>query len=88
MVDFVNDEYIKLSPNPFFNKIQLDFFLKGYKSLNLDVFEAATGAKLVNQQNLVTGMQLQFNQLTIGTYIFRVSSKDNIVIKKFKIIKL
>jgi len=88
VVDFVNDEYIKLSPNPFFNKIELDFFLKGYTTLNLDVFDAATGSKLYNHQNIAFGTQLQLSQLNIGTYIFRVSSSDNVVVKQFKIIKL
>jgi len=88
VVDFVNDEFIKLSPNPFFNQLNFDFFLKGYTMLNLEVFDAATGSKVFNQQNIGVGTQLQFNQLTIGTYIFRVSSSDKVVVKQFKMIKL
>ncbi|MCX6210964.1 MAG: CotH kinase family protein [Bacteroidetes bacterium] len=88
VVDFVNDEFIKLSPNPFFNQLNFDFFLKGYTMLNLDVFDVATGSKVFNQQNIGVGTQLQFNQLTIGTYIFRVLSSDKVVVRQFKMIKL
>jgi len=88
VVDFVNDEFIKLSPNPFFNQLDVDFFLKDYPTLNLEVFDAATGGKVANQQNISVGTQIQFNQLSIGTYIFRVSSSDNVVVRQFKMIKL
>ena len=88
VVDFVNDEFIKLSPNPFFNQLNFDFFLKGYTMLDLDVFDVATGSKVFNQQNIGVGTQLQFNQLTIGTYIFRVLSSDKVVVRQFKMIKL
>lgn len=88
IVDFVNDEFIKLSPNPFLSQLNFDFNLKAYQMLNLEVFNAATGARVVSQQNIGTGIQLQFSQLAIGTYIFRITSSDNVIVKQFKMIKL
>jgi hypothetical protein len=91
VTDIVNlsaNEFIKLAPNPFKNKINLDFVVKGYPQLNIEVFELSTGARVLSKQNISAGTGLFFDQLSAGTYLFRVSSNDLKIIQQFKIIKL
>jgi hypothetical protein len=86
--DLGNNEFIKLAPNPFAYKIILDFYLKKYNKLNIEVFNLSSGIKIDSRINLESGSPLQFNNLQAGTYIFRVSSFDNKIVKQFKLLKL
>jgi len=88
MYDLGNNEFIKLAPNPFAYKIILDFYLKKYNKLNIEVFSLSSGIKIDSRINLESGSPLQFNNLQAGTYIFRVSSFDNKIVKQFKLLKL
>lgn len=82
------DEFIKLAPNPFQGQLNLDFSVKGYQKLNIDVFELTTGVKMASQQNILPGSLLNFGNLAPGTYIIKVSSNDQQLSHQFKMIKL
>jgi hypothetical protein len=88
IINLSKDEFIKLAPNPFINKLNFDFIVKGYQKLNIEVFDLATGSKVAAQQNITAGTQIQLSQLASGTYIIRVISNDNKIVQRFKIMKL
>ena len=88
VINFNNDEFIKLAPNPFFNQINLDFNVKGYQKLNVDVFELTTGNRVFSRQGLNAGMPISLGKLSPGTYIINITSNDNKIVQQFKILKL
>jgi hypothetical protein len=91
VTDIINlsaDEFIKLAPNPFINKLNFDFSIKGYQKLNLEVFEISTGARVAVQQNLTPGSFIYLGQLSSGTYVVKVTSNDLKIAYQFKIVKL
>ena len=91
VTDIVNlsvDEFIKLAPNPFQGQLNLDFNVKAYQKLNIEVFELSTGTRRAAQQNVLPGSVLSFGYLAPGTYIIKVSSNDQKLSHQFKIIKL
>lgn len=88
IVRLSNQEYIKLAPNPFQNKLNFDFLLKGYQRLNIDVYDMATGVKVSTTQNMTPGMQVHLGHLSNGSYIVKVSSVDNKINYQFKMVKL
>jgi hypothetical protein len=81
-------EYIKLAPNPFVNYLNIDFVVKGYQKLNIDVFATSTGARVASKQGLFAGTRVSFAELSAGIYIFRVSSPDGKLSYQFKMVKL
>ena len=91
VTDVINlsaNEFIKLAPNPFINQLNFDFVVKGYQRLNIDVYDLATGTRIVSKQNLTAGMPITLGQLSAGTYIVKVSSNDNKIVQQFKMVKL
>jgi hypothetical protein len=88
IINISSDEFIKLAPNPFINQINFDFTIKNYQSLHLDIFDLASGILVAEKNNVYPGTTLQFGNLSAGTYIIRVRSSDNKIIKQFKMIKL
>jgi hypothetical protein len=81
-------EFIKLAPNPFQNKLNFDFVIKGYQKLNLDVFELATGRKVTSRVGLTPGSPVYLPELSGGTYIVRITSADGKLSYQFKMMKL
>ena len=81
-------EFIKLVPNPFINYMNIDFVVKGHQRMNIDVFSAATGAKVATRIAVTAGSRLTFNELTPGIYFVRVASPDMKVSHQFKMVKL
>jgi streptogramin lyase len=91
VTDIVNisaDEFIKIAPNPFINQLNFDFFVKGYQKLNMEVFDLASGSKVVSKQNLIPGNPIYLGQLSTGTYVIKVTSNDLKVSYQFKMVKL
>jgi len=82
------DEFIKLTPNPFINFVNIDFVVKGHQRLNIEVFSAATGAKVATRIGVTAGTRLTFNELNPGVYFVRVASPDLKVSHQFKMVKL
>ena len=81
-------EFIKLVPNPFHDKINFDFAIKGYQKLNLDVFEISTGNKVASRLGLTPGAPIYLPELTSGTYIVRITSAEGKLSYQFKMVKL
>lgn len=91
VTDVINlsaNEFIKLAPNPFTNQINFDFVVKGYQSLNMEVFDITTGTKVASKKTITPGMPIYLGQLSGGTYIIKVSSNDGKINYQFKMIKL
>jgi hypothetical protein len=82
------DEFIKLTPNPFINNMNIDFVVKGHQKMNIEVFSAATGAKVATRMGVVAGSRLSFSELNPGVYFVRVSSPDFKVSHQLKMVKL
>jgi hypothetical protein len=83
-----NGEFIKLTPNPFINFVNLDFVVKGHQRLNIEVFSAATGAKVATRIGITAGSRLIFNELNPGIYFIRIATPDMKVSHQFKMVKL
>jgi hypothetical protein len=83
-----NGEFIKMAPNPFKNQINLDFNVKGYFKLNIDVFELTTGNRVFSRQGLQAGTPIILNELSSGTYIVKVTSNDGKILQQFKMLKM
>ena len=83
-----NGEFIKLTPNPFINFVNIDFVVKGHQRLNIEVFSASTGAKVATRIGITAGSRLTFNELNPGIYFIRVATPDMKVSHQFKMVKL
>jgi hypothetical protein len=88
IVNLSNNEFIKLVPNPFTNKVNFDFILKGYPKLDLEIIDFSTGYKVGIMQGLLPGNVLNLGHLKPGMYVFKVSSADNKIVHQFKMVKL
>jgi hypothetical protein len=88
IINISKDEFIKLAPNPFINKLNFDFVVMGYQKLNIEVFSLTSGVKVASIQNLQAGLPIYLGQLVPGTYIINVTSNDNKISHQFKMIKL
>jgi len=91
VTDIINlsaDEFIKLSPNPFTNQLNFDFFIKGYQRLNMELYDIAIGTKVSSKLNLTPGMPIYLGHLSSGTYVIRVTSNDLKISYQFKMVKL
>lgn len=87
LLSLSGSEFIKLSPNPFLTNLNLSYNINGYQKLNMDLFDFATGMKLVSRKGLNSGMSVYLGQLASGVYIVKLSSMDNKVVHQFKMIK-
>jgi hypothetical protein len=88
IVQLKNGDYIKLIPNPFVNFMNIDFVIKGQQRLNIEVYAAATGAKVASRVGVTAGSRLTFSELNPGIYFVRIVSPDAKVAHQFKMVKL
>ncbi len=88
IINLENNQFIKVTPNPFVNNLNFDFLLNTYRKVNVDILNIYTGMIVFQQKGVVSGTQLQTSQLTSGVYILSVSTEDNRIKNKFKLIKL
>jgi hypothetical protein len=88
IVTLSDNQFIKVTPNPFSSNLYLHFFLIKYNSLNIDVFELNSGRMVANRKTLNTGANLDLANLSSGIYIFKVYSNDYKMVYTFKIVKL
>jgi hypothetical protein len=82
------NEFINVYPNPYINKVNIDYNLKGYKTLNLDIIDFSTGVKVLTRNGIYAGTPLYLGQLSGGIYILRIYSNDNKISYQFKMIKM
>jgi N-acetylneuraminic acid mutarotase len=88
IIQLNNGQFIKLTPNPFINFMNIDFVVKGHQRMNIEVFSASTGAKVAVRIGVTAGSRLTFNELNPGIYFVRVASPDMKVSHQFKMVKL
>jgi hypothetical protein len=88
IINISKDEYIKLAPNPFINNLKLDFVIKGYQRLNIEVINLATGAKMASIQNVTSNTILNLANLSAGANLIKITSDDFKISFNFKMIKL
>lgn len=88
VVNISNNEFIKVTPNPFVSKLNIDYVLRQYHLLNIELYDLSNGAKVLAKQNITAGTQLNLGQLSAGTYLLKVYSADQKLAKQFKLIKL
>ena len=91
ITDVVNlsmNEFIKVYPNPIINELKIDFNLNKYSKLNVGVYNATSGNKVLDLHSKTTGTSIDVSGLPAGTYIVVVSSSDNQLFYKEKIMKL
>ena len=77
-----------MAPNPFVNQLNLDFAVRGYQKLNMDVYAMSTGLKIISKEGLYAGVPLFLSQLLPGTYLIKISSADQKISYQFKMVKL
>ena len=91
ITDVVNlnmNEFIKVYPNPIVSELKVDFNLNEYSKLNIGIYNASTGAKVIELNSKTTGSSIDVSGLPAGTYIVIVSSNNNQLYYKEKIMKL
>jgi hypothetical protein len=81
-------EYIKLAPNPFINQINLDYNIRGYGRLNIEVVSITTGKILYSLKGMPTGTPISLANLSSGVYLIKVSSNDFKFVHQFKMVKM
>lgn len=88
IINLSENQFIKVSPNPYTTNVFLHFFLLKYNTLNADVFDFSTGRIVANRKTLNTGTNLDIANLSSGIYLVRVYSNDFKMSYTFKIVKL
>ena len=81
-------EFIKLVPNPFVNKINVEFRINGYNKINLEVISLTNGTRVLDLKDISTGSSILLPNLASSLYLFKVSSQDFKVVHQFKMVKL
>ena len=88
IINFEDNQFIKVMPNPYVSNLYLNFFLIKYNTLNADIFDFSTGRMVANRKNLSSGTNLDVATLSSGIYLVRVYSTDFKMTYTFKIVKL
>jgi hypothetical protein len=88
IVNLDDNQFIKVTPNPYSTNVYLHFFLIKYSTLNVDVLDFATGRPIANRVKLPTGTNLNLQSLSTGVYVIKVYSSDMKFVHMFKIVKL
>ncbi len=88
IINLDDNQFIKVTPNPFSTNVYLHFFLLKYYTLNVDVFEINSGSIVASRKGLYTGANLNIESLSSGIYAVRVYSSDFKMTYMFKLVKL
>ena len=88
VVQLENGQYINLNPNPFINRLIINFNINKNPSLNADVIDFATGRLITSRKNVFTNTDLNLANINAGIYLIKVYSNDLKVNVTFKIVKL
>jgi curli biogenesis system outer membrane secretion channel CsgG len=87
LINLSEDEYIKLSPNPFVGFLNLEFKLKNYQKLNVQVINVSNGNVVYSVNDIFSGTKLQLSNISAGIYVVRVKTNDAKNSYQFKMIK-
>lgn len=88
VINLDNNQFIKITPNPFVHFLNIDFKVNPYQYLNVEFFNIITGQKLMVKERVIPGTRINVESLISGTYIVRVVSNDYKLMHQFKLIKL
>jgi hypothetical protein len=88
IINLDNNQFIKITPNPFVHFLNIDFKVNPYQYLNVEFFDIVTGQKLMVKERVIPGTRINVESLVSGTYIVRVVSNDYKLMHQFKLIKL
>ncbi len=88
IINLDDNQFIKVTPNPFSTNVYLHFFLLKYYTLNIDVFEINSASIVASRKGLYTGANLNIESLSSGIYAVRVYSSDFKMTYMFKLVKL
>jgi len=58
IINLSQNEFVKLTPNPFVNQLNFDFVINGYQKLNIEAFDITTGIKVASLPNILPGMPI------------------------------
>jgi hypothetical protein len=87
LINLSEDEFIKLSPNPFVGFLNLEFKLKNYQKLNVQVINVSNGNIVYSVNDIFSGTKLQLSNISAGIYVVRVKTNDSKNSYQFKMIK-
>lgn len=88
IINLDNNQFIKITPNPFVHFLNIDFKVNPYQYLNVEFFDIISGQKLMVKERVIPGTRINVESLMSGTYIVRVVSNDYKLMHQFKLIKL
>ncbi len=88
IINLDDNQFIKVTPNPYTTNVYIHFFLIKYSTLNVDVLDFATGRPIANRVKQPSGSNLNLQSLSTGVYIIKVYSLDMKFVHMFKIVKL
>ena len=88
IINLDNNQFIKVTPNPFVHFLNIDFKVNPYQYLNVEFFDINTGQKIMVKERVIPGSRMNVESLVSGTYIVRVVSSDYKLMHQFKLIKI
>jgi hypothetical protein len=88
IINLGNNEFIKITPNPFVNYLNFDYKVSGYQYLNVEFFDMTNGQRVMIKERVIPGSKLNVETLAPGTYLVRVVSNDYKLKHQFKMIKM
>jgi hypothetical protein len=88
IINLGNNEFIKITPNPFVNYLNFDYKVAGYQYLNVEFFDMTNGQRVMIKERVLPGSILNVASLVPGTYLIRVVSNDYKLKQQFKMIKM
>jgi hypothetical protein len=92
--DFINTinkqdgEIINVGPNPFRNYIQLNYNIPSVKTVTISLFLLTNSTKVFEMKDVLPTAQVPINNLAPGIYMVQITSDDNRIVEKYKMIKL
>ena len=88
IINLGNNEFIKITPNPFVNYLNFDYKVAGYQYLNVEFFDMTNGQRVMTKDKVLPGSRINVESLIPGTYLVRVVSNDYKLKHQFKMIKM
>ena len=88
IINLDNNQFIKVTPNPFVHFLNIDFKVSPYQYLNLEFYDMITDQRVMIKERVIPGSRINVESLVSGTYIVRVVSSDYKLMHQFKLIKM
>lgn len=88
IINLTDGDFIKLSPNPFANQINIHYQLNRLMQYDVDVIQMGSGKLVKTIRNISNGQSLDMNGLINGIYVLRVYSRDGKTDQRIRVVKL